>query len=98
VAEQFLHDAQIRAVLQKMAREGMAEHMRTDSCGADPRRGGARLEIAGESLAREVPARAIGRKQPMASRRPGAGFPLKCVVGRNRPPRLARPRVPDFSR
>ena len=31
VAEQFLHDAQIRAVLQKMAGKGMAQHMRADA-------------------------------------------------------------------
>ena len=55
MAEQFLHDAQIRAVLQKMAREGMAEHMRADPRGANPRDGGAGLEVAGESLAREGP-------------------------------------------
>jgi hypothetical protein len=89
MAEQFLSDAQIRAVLQKMAREGMAEHMRAHARGADSRGGGAGLEIAGKSLAREVPSRAIGRKQPMASR-PGIRFLLKCAVGRNRPPRLAR--------
>ena len=82
VAEQFLHDAQIRAVLQKMAREGMAEHMWADPRGADPRGGGAGLEVAGESVAREVPARAIGRKQPMASCRPGIRFLLKCAVVR----------------
>jgi hypothetical protein len=36
VAEQFLNDAQIGAVLQKMAREGMAEHMPADPRGANP--------------------------------------------------------------
>jgi len=41
--------------LQKMAREGMAEHMRADPRGANPRDGGAGLEVAGESLAREGP-------------------------------------------
>ena len=50
-----MHDAQIRAVLQKMAREGMGEHMRADPRGANPRDGGAGLEVAGESLAREGP-------------------------------------------
>ena len=31
VAEQFLHDAQIGAVLQQMAGEGVAQHVRADA-------------------------------------------------------------------
>ena len=55
MAEQFLHDTQIRAILQKMAREGMPQHMRTYPRGGDPRGSGAGLELAGKCLAREGP-------------------------------------------
>ena len=33
MAEQFLHHAQIRAVLEQMAREGMTQHVRADLVG-----------------------------------------------------------------
>jgi hypothetical protein len=89
VAEQFLHDAQIRTVLQKMACEGMAEHMRANPRGADSRSGGAGLEIAGESLAGEMPARAIGRKQPIASH-PDPSLLLKCAPPAEHPVRDQR--------
>ena len=40
VAEQILDDAQIRAVLQEMAREGVAQHMRADPLRRDAGGGG----------------------------------------------------------
>ena len=39
VAEQILDDAQIRAVLQEVAREGVAQHVRADAGGRKARRG-----------------------------------------------------------
>ena len=50
MAEQFLHDAEIRAVLQKMAGEGMAQHMRADARRRNAGEAGNRLDIAGEDL------------------------------------------------
>ena len=44
MAEQLLHDAQIGAVLQQMAGEGMAQHVRADIGGAQAGRGGERLQ------------------------------------------------------
>ena len=56
MAEQRLHDAQIGAVMQQMAREGMTQHMRRDQ----PRReaGGCRqlLQVAREMLPRQMSA------------------------------------------
>ena len=42
MAEQFLHHAQIRAVLQQVARESMAQHVRADLVGPQSGRRGAR--------------------------------------------------------
>ena len=51
MAEQLLQHPQIGSVLQEMAREGVAQHMRANPRGGDPRRGGASFEIAGKCLA-----------------------------------------------
>ena len=64
MAEQFLHDTQVRAVLQQMACKGMAQHMWTDLGGGDPGSARHHLEIAGEGLPGQVSALAVGRKQP----------------------------------
>ena len=73
VAEQRLHHAQIGAVVQEVAGEGVAQHVRADLRGAQPGGGGERLEFAREMLAGEVAALAEGGKQPFRCR-PAAGF------------------------
>src|SRR5262249_12672243 len=86
MAKQFLHDAQIRAVMQEVACEGMAQHRRTDAGRGNPGGSGAGLEIAGESLARVVAARAAGRKEPRSSReagvRPCESRTIGCIARR----------------
>jgi len=64
MAEQRLHDAQIGAVMQKMAGEGMAQHVRADQ--SRRQTGGRRqfLQLACEMLPRQMPALAERRKQP----------------------------------
>src|SRR4051794_16446036 len=59
VAKQFLHDSQIRAVLQQVAREGVPQDVRADEIGAQARsrRGG--LQVAGEHLPGQVAALAV---------------------------------------
>ena len=69
VAEQILNDAQVRAVLQQMTGEGVAKDVRAHARGGNSRRGGDALEIACESLARQVAARARRGKEPGARRR-----------------------------
>ena len=64
VAEQRLHDAQVGAVVQQVAGEGVAQHMRAHLLGAQAGGAGERLEVAGEMLAGEVPALAEGGEQP----------------------------------
>ncbi len=55
VAEQFLDDAQIRAVGEKVAREGVAEHVGRDLGGGNAEPGRECLEIAPEGLPGHVP-------------------------------------------
>ena len=50
VPKQFLHDAQIGPILQKMARESVAQHMRADARHADPCQRRDCLQFAGEDL------------------------------------------------
>ena len=68
MAEQRLHDAQIGAVVQKMAGKRVAQHMRADQ----PRRkaggSGQLLQVAREMLPGQVPAFAERRKQPFRTR------------------------------
>src|SRR5262249_11639672 len=54
VAESRLQHPQVRAVVQEMTREGVAEHVRAHLRSAQSRGGGERLEFAGKVLAREV--------------------------------------------
>ena len=56
MAEQRLHHAQIGAIVQEVAGEGMTQHMRADLCGFQPGRGGEGLEVARKMLAREMAA------------------------------------------
>ena len=62
--QQFLHHAQIRAVLQEMAGEGVSQYMRADLGRRQPRLRGEGLEIAPEGLPGQMPALAIRRKEP----------------------------------
>ena len=66
VAEQILDDAQVRAVLQQMAGEGVAQHVRADARRGDASGGRDKLEIAGERLSGKMAARALGGEQPRA--------------------------------
>ena len=71
MAEQFLHDAQIGAVLQKMAGEGVAQHMRADPRRGDPGLRGYGLEIAGKNLPAQMAAGGRRRgKARVRQRRP----------------------------
>src|SRR5918994_3188035 len=63
VAEQLLHRAEIRAVLQEMAGKGVADHMRRYFRGGDAGAGGERLELTREHLARQMPALPSGGEQ-----------------------------------
>ena len=66
VAEQLLHDAQVGAVLQQVAREGVAQHVRADALLGDAGRHCHGLEVAREGLARHEALLAVGREQPGA--------------------------------
>ena len=75
VPEQRLHHPQVGAVVQQMARKGVAQHVRAHLIGAQPGGGGERLEVAGEMLAGEVAALAERGEQPfrLGAALPGAG-------------------------
>src|SRR5260370_35428602 len=62
VTQQRLYHPKIGSVVQKMAGEGMAQHVRAHL--AESRRGGKRLEVAGKMLARQGPRLAEGGKKP----------------------------------
>jgi hypothetical protein len=63
MAQKLLDDAKIRAILQQMGREGMAQHMRRDRGRPKPRPPGERLEIARKDLAGEMTLPALCREQ-----------------------------------
>ena len=65
VAEQRLHDAQVGAVVQQVAGEGVAQHVRAHLLGAQPGAGRERLQFAREMLAGEVAAVAERGEQPL---------------------------------
>ena len=67
VTEQRLHHAQVRAVVQEMTGEGMAQHVRAQLCGTQSGGGGERLKFTGEVLASEMAGLAEGREQPFRS-------------------------------
>ena len=54
VPEEGLHHAQVGAVMQQMAGEGVTQHMRAQARRCDVARGSERLQFAGEMLAGEV--------------------------------------------
>ena len=80
VAEQGLHDAQIRAVVQQVAGKGMAQHVRRHQ----PRRqaGGGRelLEVAGKMLPGQMAAFAERGKQPFRGRGVGLVLGLSASI------------------
>ncbi len=51
VAEQGLHDAQIGTIVQQMARERVAQHVRADQPSREACRNGEFLQVAREMLA-----------------------------------------------
>ena len=55
MAEHLLHAAQVGAVREQMAREGMAEHVRRHARGVEPGIGGERLKRARELRPRQMP-------------------------------------------
>ena len=63
MAEQLLHGAKIRAALQQMAGEGVAEHMRRDARRLDAGGERERLQLLAEALPGQMLA-ARRRKQP----------------------------------
>ena len=56
--EQSLHDPQIRSIMQKVAREGMPQHMRAQLFRSNARRRGKWLEFTGEVLTGQMTAAA----------------------------------------
>src|SRR5258706_5595908 len=64
MTEQRLHDAEVGAAGEKVCSEGVAQHMRRQLFGIEAGARGDDLEIAGESLAREMAAGAVGGEEP----------------------------------
>jgi hypothetical protein len=64
MAEQGLHDAQVGAVMQQVAGEGVAQHMRRYQPRCQTGRGGEFFQVAREMLPRQVTALAEGGEQP----------------------------------
>ena len=58
MSEQRLHRAQVGAVLQQMARESVTQHVRAHLLWFQAGGGRERFQVAGEMLARQMPARA----------------------------------------
>ncbi len=56
--QEFLHDPQVSSILEKVAREGMAQHVRADPVGSKAGGCGDSLEIPREGLAGERAGRA----------------------------------------
>ena len=54
MAEQRLHHAQVGAIVQEMAGESVAQHVRADLRGAQPGGGGECFQFAREMLAGQV--------------------------------------------
>jgi hypothetical protein len=55
VAEQLLHRAQVRPAVQQMAREGMAQDVRTDALWVDVSGFSNRFQILADTLTRQMP-------------------------------------------
>ena len=68
VPEQRLHHAQVGAVVQQVAGEGVTQHMRAQPFRGDAAARPKRLQFAGEMLAGEVAMLAEGREQPFRRR------------------------------
>ena len=64
MAQQRLHHPKIGAVVQKVAGECVAKHVRAHLRGAQPGGAGKRLEIAGEVLTAQMTGLAEGGEKP----------------------------------
>ena len=64
MAEQGLHHPQVGAVVQEVAGEGVAQHVRREPLAGDAAARAQRLQFAGEMLAGEMALLAERRKQP----------------------------------
>ena len=62
----MLDDAEIGAVLEQMAGEGVAQDVRADLLCGKTGGNGEIFEVTGEGLAGEVAGFAVGRKEPAA--------------------------------
>ena len=62
--KQRLHDAQIGAIVQEVAGESMAEHMRAHSVAAQSCTGREAFQVPGEMLSRDMPALAERGEKP----------------------------------
>src|SRR5208282_5509531 len=76
MAKQRLYHTQIGAVVQEVAGESMAQHVRAQICRTQTGRRRERLKFTGEVLASEMTAVAEGREQPFRS-----GIPPGAVRG-----------------
>jgi len=65
MAEQRLHDAQVRAVMQQVAGKGVAQHVRRDQPRCEARCRRQLLQVARKMLPRQMAALAKGGKQPL---------------------------------
>ena len=86
MAQKLLHHAQVSAILQQVAGEGMPQHMRADLVGRKPGSGSDSLEIARKHLAGQVAGLALRRKQEFRGCQPGMGRHQGPIArhGRNR--------------
>ncbi len=78
MAEQFLHDAQVGAVLQKVACESVPQNVRADPRRRDAGCGGDRLKSRAKAWRRQMAAVAVRRKQPG----PGEDLPAQLQRAR----------------
>src|SRR6185312_10297581 len=63
--EKCLHYTKIRAIVQQMAGEGMAQHMRAQARGLNSARRSERLEVACKMLTRQMAGFSERGKQPL---------------------------------
>src|SRR5215831_14456726 len=64
MTQQHLHHPKIGSVVQEMAGEGVAQHVRAHLGSPESRCGGKRPELAGKMLALQLPHLAKGGKKP----------------------------------
>ena len=64
MTEKLLHGSEIRAAIEQMAREGVAQHVRRDALGADAGLGRNVFQILREALPRHMTERRFRREEP----------------------------------